>query len=103
MQSAMNNVYFKETTVLTPVGTEYNGLAPIGETSAVVILRAGSVFETGLKRGPKLDPSFLGPHSNIKHSSTRLSNRTSINPIQCANWRTGATLSQAPGEYRDTR
>jgi uridine kinase len=52
IQSAMNNVYFKETTVLTPVGTEYHGLAAIGETSAVVILRAGSVFEAGLKRGP---------------------------------------------------
>jgi uridine kinase len=48
----MNNVYFKETTVLTPVGTEYHGLTAIGETSAVVILRAGSVFEAGLKRGP---------------------------------------------------
>jgi uridine kinase len=59
MQSAMNNIYFKETTVLTPVGNKYNGLNPIGETSAVVILRAGSVFETGLKRGPKFCPSFL--------------------------------------------
>ncbi len=58
IQSAMNNVYFKETTVVTPVGTKYHGLAAIGETSAVVILRAGSVFEAGLKRGPKLDPSY---------------------------------------------
>lgn len=51
IERAMNNVYFKETTVVTPVGTKYHGLAATGETSAVVILRAGSVFETGLKRG----------------------------------------------------
>lgn len=46
----MNNVYFKEKTIQTPIGNRYNGLAPIGETSAVVILRAGAAFETGLKR-----------------------------------------------------
>ncbi|KAE9371486.1 uridine kinase [Stipitochalara longipes BDJ] len=50
VEHAMNNVYFKEITVVTPVGTNYHGLTAIGETSAVVILRAGSVFETGLKR-----------------------------------------------------
>ncbi len=46
----MNNVYFREVTVQTPIGTNYDGLKSIGETSAVVILRAGSAFETGLKR-----------------------------------------------------
>jgi uridine kinase len=46
----MNNVYFKEMTVETPVGNNYHGLIATGETSAVVILRAGSTFETGLKR-----------------------------------------------------
>lgn len=46
----MNNVYFKEKTIQTPIGNLYKGLAPIGETSAVVILRAGAAFETGLKR-----------------------------------------------------
>jgi len=48
--SAMNNVYFKEMVVETPVGNEYHGLLATGEISAVVILRAGAVFETGLKR-----------------------------------------------------
>ena len=38
----MNNVYFKEMTVETPTGDNYRGLAAMGETSAVVILRAGS-------------------------------------------------------------
>jgi uridine kinase len=46
----LNNVYFKEATVETPTGNKYHGLLPTGETSAVVILRAGSTFETGLKR-----------------------------------------------------
>src|ERR1700712_235399 len=46
----MNNVYFKEMVVETPVGNKYHGLTAIGETSAVVVLRAGSAFETGLKR-----------------------------------------------------
>lgn len=46
----MNNIYFKEMQVETPAGNKYNGLVAIGETSAVVILRAGSVFETALKR-----------------------------------------------------
>src|ERR1035437_4675953 len=46
----MNNVYFRETTVQTPTGKPYDGLVATGETSAVVILRAGSAFETGLKR-----------------------------------------------------
>ncbi len=34
----------------TPTSHKYHGLVATGETSAVVILRAGSVFETGLKR-----------------------------------------------------
>lgn len=46
----MNNIYFTEKSVETPAGNKYHGLEAIGETSAVVILRAGSVFETGLKR-----------------------------------------------------
>jgi len=37
-------------TVETPTGTKYHGLRATGETSAVIILRAGSTFETGLKR-----------------------------------------------------
>jgi uridine kinase len=50
IQRAMYNVYFKETTAVTPDGNEYHGLVATGEISAVVILRAGSTFETGLKR-----------------------------------------------------
>lgn len=34
----------------TPLGYSYQGLKPSGEVSAVVILRAGSCFETGLRR-----------------------------------------------------
>lgn len=34
----------------TPLGYSYQGLKPLGEVSAVVILRAGSCFETGLRR-----------------------------------------------------
>lgn len=36
--------------VKTPGGRLYQGLKPLGEVSAVVILRAGSCLETGLKR-----------------------------------------------------
>ena len=69
----MNNVYFKETTVVTPVGNKYQGLAPIGETSAVVILRAGSVFETGLKRVlPDCRTGRLLIQSNIRTGEPEL-------------------------------
>ncbi|PSS10813.1 hypothetical protein M430DRAFT_37011 [Amorphotheca resinae ATCC 22711] len=50
VEHAMNNVYFKEKTVETPVGNKYRGLSPTGEVSAVIVLRAGAAFETGLKR-----------------------------------------------------
>lgn len=46
----MNYACFVSTTVETAAGNEYFGLKPNGETSAVIILRAGSAFETGLKR-----------------------------------------------------
>ena len=46
----MNNLSFVKTIVETPAGTKYHGLQTNGEISAVVILRAGSAFETGLKR-----------------------------------------------------
>jgi uridine kinase len=46
----MNNISFKASIVETPTGTKYCGLQTAGEISAVVILRAGSAFETGLKR-----------------------------------------------------
>lgn len=46
----MENVQFEATTVTTSQGSSYRGLKPSGEVSAVVILRAGSCLETGLKR-----------------------------------------------------
>lgn len=46
----MNNVNYSSKTVVTPVGNEYYGLAPQGEVSAVLLLRGGAAFETGLKR-----------------------------------------------------
>lgn len=46
----MNNIFFKSKTVTTAAGNKYKGLEATGEVSAVVILRAGAAFETGLKR-----------------------------------------------------
>jgi uridine kinase len=46
----MNNVSFKPVSIETPNGNTYNGFKPSGEVSAVIILRAGAVFETGLRR-----------------------------------------------------
>ena len=48
--SALDNLQFISKTVTTPLGVPYAGLAPSGAVSAVVILRAGSSFETGLRR-----------------------------------------------------
>ena len=47
---AMENVHFESKTVETPQGSKYQGLAMVGEVSAVVILRGGSCLETGLRR-----------------------------------------------------
>jgi uridine kinase len=46
----MNDMSFTANVVETPTGTKYHGLQRAGEISAVVILRAGSAFENGLKR-----------------------------------------------------
>lgn len=46
----MKNICFKSRTIETATGRKYNGLEAAGEISAVVILRGGSAFETGLKR-----------------------------------------------------
>jgi uridine kinase len=71
--SAMNNVYFKEMTVETPLGNNYHGLIATGETSAVVILRAGSTFETGLKRVlPDCRTGRLLIQSNIRTGEPEL-------------------------------
>ncbi|KAI0019496.1 uridine kinase [Xylariomycetidae sp. FL0641] len=50
IEQALNNVHFREMTVQTPAGHNYNGLTPKGEVSAVLVLRGGATFETGLKR-----------------------------------------------------
>jgi uridine kinase len=69
----MNNVYFKEKCVETPIGNRYHGLAAMGETSAVVILRAGSTFETGLKRVlPDCRTGRLLIQSNIRTGEPEL-------------------------------
>ena len=47
---ALENLHYVPSTVTTPQGTDYDGLRPAGEVSAVVILRGGSCLETGLKR-----------------------------------------------------
>lgn len=46
----METIHFKEAEITTPQGQVYHGLQIAGEVSAVVILRAGSCLETGLKR-----------------------------------------------------
>ncbi|KAI0401820.1 uridine kinase [Xylaria palmicola] len=50
IEQALNNVHYKELLVETSTGIPYNGLAPKGEVSAVVILRGGATFEAGLRR-----------------------------------------------------
>ncbi|MCJ1438036.1 Uridine kinase [Xylographa pallens] len=50
VERAMDNLHFSPTEIQTPQGSTYRGLKLLGEVSAVVILRAGSCFETGLKR-----------------------------------------------------
>ncbi|MCJ1374642.1 Uridine kinase [Loxospora ochrophaea] len=50
VERAMDNVHFEEASIETPQGYIYNGLRKCGDISAVVILRAGSCLETGLKR-----------------------------------------------------
>jgi uridine kinase len=50
LDRALNNVQFVQSTIETPLGHKYNGLKSEGEVSAVIVLRGGSAFETGLKR-----------------------------------------------------
>jgi uridine kinase len=51
IEKATEPLLYKSTVVETPVpGNVYNGLALDGVVSAVVILRGGSILETGLKR-----------------------------------------------------
>ncbi|KAF2719067.1 uridine kinase [Polychaeton citri CBS 116435] len=51
VERATENLDFRPHSVLTPVPNQkYAGLEPVGEVSAVVVLRGGSAVETGLKR-----------------------------------------------------
>ena len=50
VERAIDNLEFQAKEVRTSANYVYRGLEPLGEVSAVVILRAGSCFETGLKR-----------------------------------------------------
>ncbi|KAK5169271.1 hypothetical protein LTR04_005869 [Oleoguttula sp. CCFEE 6159] len=50
VERATECMHYEPQTVETPTGKTYAGLRQIGETSAVVVLRGGSVLETGLKR-----------------------------------------------------
>jgi uridine kinase len=69
----MNNISFTENIVETPTGTKYRGLETAGEISAVVILRAGSAFETGLKRViPDCKTGRILIQSNIRNGEPEL-------------------------------
>ncbi|TVY24554.1 Uridine-cytidine kinase-like [Lachnellula hyalina] len=73
VENALNNIYFKSVTVETPTGNKYHGLHATGETSAVVILRAGSTFETGLRRVlPDCKTGRLLIQSNIRTGEPEL-------------------------------
>ncbi|KAF7547849.1 hypothetical protein G7Z17_g7422 [Cylindrodendrum hubeiense] len=50
IEQALNNVQFKEATIVTPQGHTYSGLAPKGEVCAVLVLRGGSAFEPALRK-----------------------------------------------------
>ncbi|EOO03840.1 putative uridine kinase protein [Phaeoacremonium minimum UCRPA7] len=50
VEQALNNVVFRSTTISTPAGYRYNGVRAAGEVSAVILLRGGAAFETGLRR-----------------------------------------------------
>ncbi|KFA48847.1 hypothetical protein S40293_01565, partial [Stachybotrys chartarum IBT 40293] len=50
IEQALNNVQFREHTIVTPQGGKYNGLEPKGEVSAVIVLRGGSALEPALRK-----------------------------------------------------
>src|SRR5271170_1125371 len=69
----MNNISFTTNIVETPTGAKYRGLRTAGEISAVVILRAGSAFETGLKRViPDCKTGRILIQSNIRNGEPEL-------------------------------
>lgn len=69
----MNNAYFKEKIVETPAGNQYSGVVSSGAVSAVVILRAGSTMENGLRRVvPDCRTGRLLIQSNIRNGEPEL-------------------------------
>lgn len=50
MERAISCMEFVPTEISTPTGQKYSGLKPVGEVSAVVILRGGTILEQGLHR-----------------------------------------------------
>ncbi|TVY48714.1 Uridine-cytidine kinase-like [Lachnellula occidentalis] len=73
VENALNNIYFESVTIETPTGNKYHGLHATGETSAVVILRAGSTFETGLRRVlPDCKTGRLLIQSNVRTGEPEL-------------------------------
>ncbi|RDW69586.1 putative uridine kinase [Coleophoma cylindrospora] len=73
VEHAMNNALFKEKTVETSAGNQYNGLVSTGAVSAVVILRAGSTMENGLRRViPDCRTGRLLIQSNIRNGEPEL-------------------------------
>jgi uridine kinase len=69
----MNNTRFDSKIVETSTGAVYKGLQAAGEISAVIILRAGSAFETGLKRViPDCKTGRLLIQSNIRTGEPEL-------------------------------
>ncbi|QSZ34225.1 hypothetical protein DSL72_005815 [Monilinia vaccinii-corymbosi] len=73
VEHAMNNIFFTEKTVETPLGNKYQGLVATGEVSAVVVLRAGGALETGLKRViPDCKTGRLLIQSNIRTGEPEL-------------------------------
>ncbi|KAH8602135.1 uridine kinase [Bisporella sp. PMI_857] len=73
VEHAMNDVCFRSKTIETAAGNKYNGLIATGEISAVVVLRAGGAFETGLKRViPDCKTGRLLIQSNIRTGEPEL-------------------------------
>lgn len=70
---ALNNVHFKEKVIETPQGNKYRGLTAKGEVSAVIVLRGGATFETGLRRViPDCRTGRLLIQSNIRTGEPEL-------------------------------
>jgi hypothetical protein len=84
----MNNIYFKENIVETPLGNKYHGLLATGEISAVIILRAGATFEVcsiGLSPS-KFQPDRGGFLDRLKARHSRLQNWAPTHTVEYPDW-----------------